>query len=153
MTPYNGSRAQSRAQANIAVSRDRVSVMSGKDVLHTEHSLHHRLLRSQGGPDTAANLILVSGTGVTGEHGWIHRNPRYAQTLGLIVPSYSSPELWPVWRAESQYWEAGWYLQIREDLEHITERAAIATIQFPKTQFVEATLALERYLLSAASTV
>lgn len=52
-------------------------------------SLHHRKLRSQGGTDTHAGLVLLCGSGTTGCHGWVHANPAQAQELGLIVPSWA----------------------------------------------------------------
>ena len=56
--------------------------------LHEERaSLHHRKLRSRGGEDSAANLVLLCGTGTTGCHGWVHLNPREATAAGFMVPS------------------------------------------------------------------
>jgi hypothetical protein len=63
-------------------------------------NLHHRQLRSQGGKNTAANLISLCGSGTTGCHGWVHAHPAKARDLGLIVPSWMDPAETPVrtWR-------------------------------------------------------
>ncbi|HEU5032716.1 MAG TPA: HNH endonuclease signature motif containing protein [Spirillospora sp.] len=53
------------------------------------HQAHHRKLRSRGGPDEVANLVAVCGYC----HDWIHRHPRKATELGLIVPSWADPEV------------------------------------------------------------
>lgn len=45
-----------------------------------EH-LHHVRRRSQGGTDTAENLIYVC----FGHHAWIHANPNKAAALGLLA--------------------------------------------------------------------
>lgn len=42
---------------------------------------HHRLIRSQGGPDTAENLILLCNK----HHVWVHRNSDEAGDMGLII--------------------------------------------------------------------
>jgi len=63
-------------------------------------NLHHRQLRSQGGQNTAANLIALCGSGTTGCHGWVHAHPKSATALGLIVASWADPAETPVrtWR-------------------------------------------------------
>jgi AhpD family alkylhydroperoxidase len=63
-------------------------------------NLHHRQLRSQGGKNTAANLIALCGSGTTGCHGWVHAHPADARAVGLIVPSWADPAETPVrtWR-------------------------------------------------------
>jgi len=48
---------------------------------------HHRKLRSQGGADTAPNVILIPDS----LHAWIHANPQKAYELGLMVKSYDDP--------------------------------------------------------------
>lgn len=64
----------------------------------TQHSYHHRLLRSQGGVDNPETLVLLQGTGTTGVHGWVHAHPASARLLGYLVPSWGDPAVWPVWR-------------------------------------------------------
>lgn len=53
---------------------------------------HHRLLRSQGGPDTLTNCVALHRLC----HSWAHHNPEKARELGLIVPRGHSPETWAV---------------------------------------------------------
>lgn len=59
-------------------------------------SLHHRMLRSQGGRDVPANLVLLCGTGTTRCHGWAHAHPEEARREGLIVWSWEAPGVVPV---------------------------------------------------------
>lgn len=58
--------------------------------------LHHRKLRSQGGPGTIENAVTLCPQ----HHGWVHAHPAEARHLGLIVPSWADPECTPVvtWR-------------------------------------------------------
>jgi hypothetical protein len=59
-------------------------------------SRHHRKLRSQGGENTAQNLILLCGSGTTGCHGWVHSHISEAIDAGYICPSWREPENWPL---------------------------------------------------------
>ncbi len=52
------------------------------------HELHHRQLRSRGGPDTEANIIHLCGV----HHDWAHANPAIANERGLILKSWEDPE-------------------------------------------------------------
>lgn len=61
-----------------------------------DYSIHHRLLRSQGGTNAPANLLTLCGSGVTGCHGWVHANPGIAYELGLLVHPWDDPEAVPV---------------------------------------------------------
>ncbi len=99
--------------------------MSNLYVQNRSHSVHHRLLRSQGGPDTAANLVTLSGSGTTGEHGWVHDHPKAARIAGYIVPMGQNPETWPIWRVDQFGVSFAWHLQTGAGLESIGERAAI----------------------------
>lgn len=56
---------------------------------------HHRQLRSQGGPDTAENLIAVHHFCHTER---IHRCPAWARGCGFIVASYDDPGATAVFR-------------------------------------------------------
>ena len=49
--------------------------------------LHHRQLRSRGGPDTVENLILIHPQC----HKMIHDHPDLAQHLGLMVSAQDDP--------------------------------------------------------------
>lgn len=46
---------------------------------------HHRINRSQGGPDTLSNLLLLCGSGTMGCHGWVTQNPECARAWGQRV--------------------------------------------------------------------
>ena len=59
-------------------------------------SVHHRLLRSQGGKDSPENCVLLCGSGTTGCHGWVHANPAAAQEQGFIVRSHEDPSRVPI---------------------------------------------------------
>lgn len=53
---------------------------------------HHRKLRSQGGPNTLANLLHLCAPC----HDHLHAHPRIAYTRGWLVPMGSDPDGWPV---------------------------------------------------------
>jgi len=53
-------------------------------------SVHHRAPRSMGGSkrawiNSAANLVLLTGSGVTGSHGWVESHRKEAAELGFLV--------------------------------------------------------------------
>ncbi|WP_291478461.1 HNH endonuclease signature motif containing protein [Corynebacterium sp.] len=52
--------------------------------------LHHRLMRSQGGPHTVANLAAVCSTC----HRYVHDNPKFGYESGLLIHSWH-PVTWP----------------------------------------------------------
>lgn len=59
-------------------------------------SCHHRLMRSQGGPDTLENLVVLCGLdNTTGCHGWVHKHPEQAYALGLLIRQSSGPPAEP----------------------------------------------------------
>lgn len=82
-----------------------------------QYSRHHRLLRSRGGNDSPANLVLLTGSGTTGEHGWIHQHPGEATVLGYMIPTGMKPEETPIWRLDIFGIRHGWHLQIEDQLE------------------------------------
>ena len=51
-------------------------------------NLHHRRLRSQGGLNTASNILALCGTGSTGCHGHIHARPEWARERGFLLSAY-----------------------------------------------------------------
>lgn len=55
------------------------------------YSQHHRKLRSQGGPDSPENLVLLCGSGTTGCHGWVHAHPTLAKAAGWMVERWAEP--------------------------------------------------------------
>lgn len=66
-----------------------------------QFSIHHRRPRGMGGSkdpavNSPANLLLLSGTGTTGAHGWVESHRAEAVDQGLIVSQAQSPELVPV---------------------------------------------------------
>lgn len=66
-----------------------------------QYSVHHRTPRGMGGSKNPAinsteNLLLLSGTGTTGAHGWVESNRAQALAYGLLVPSWAEPALTPV---------------------------------------------------------
>lgn len=67
----------------------------------TQYSIHHRRPRGMGGSkdpvtDSPENLLLVSGTGTTGSHGWIESHRSHALDEGYIVPRWQDPAIVPV---------------------------------------------------------
>lgn len=77
-------------------------------------STHHRAPRGMGGSpaaNTAANVILLCGTGTTGCHGLMESNRAWATSLGYLVPSGINPLAWRVYRPVlgwSQPTATGW---------------------------------------------
>lgn len=60
------------------------------------HSFHHRLPRGRGGGNTAANLVLVCGSGVTGCHGQIESQRTAAYDTGWLVETGIDPAAKPL---------------------------------------------------------
>jgi hypothetical protein len=93
----------------------------GCSVLNVPSSKHHRKLRSQGGLDTADNLLSLCGSGTTGCHGWAHANPAQARSYGLIVWRIRNPAEVPVRTFN------GWVLlDAMGDRTPLSDREAIA---------------------------
>lgn len=92
-------RSKRRKQIAYALARSEVFERSGgRCEAAVEHvcdghgtQAHHVRRRSQGGTDTADNLLWVCGSGSTGCHGWIHANPQTATALGLLEMSSYNP--------------------------------------------------------------
>ena len=80
-------------------------------------SHHHRQLRSRGGKHSPANLVGLTGSGTTGEHGWVHANPGHASVLGYMVPAHADPEEVPIYRLNAYGTGYGWHLQVGDQLE------------------------------------
>ena len=54
---------------------------------HQGSEAHHKRRRSQGGADTADNLVWLCEL----HHRWVHANPTAAIDVGLLVPTTFSP--------------------------------------------------------------
>lgn len=54
------------------------------------HHLHHRKMRSQGGPHTVENLVAACSTC----HRFLHDNPTFGYESGLLIHSWN-PVSWP----------------------------------------------------------
>lgn len=74
-------------------------------------SHHHRLLRSRLGNDSPANLVLLLGSGATGEHAWVHKNVGVATVLGYLVNAGTDPATVPIYRMNPWGTAYGWFLQ------------------------------------------
>jgi hypothetical protein len=62
--------------------------MCGRSVVDEPSSIHHRRNKGMGGSavlERASVLILACGTGTTGCHGWIGREPGHAEEIGWLV--------------------------------------------------------------------
>lgn len=59
-------------------------------------ALHHRKLKSRGGKDTPANLILVHHGCHNLQTDSIHLAPAYATEKGWICPSWEEPHSFPM---------------------------------------------------------
>jgi hypothetical protein len=68
------------------------------------NNAHHRKNRSQGGRNELSNLLLLCGSGTTGDHGYITENPADSYANGWSVPSFRDPHVTPVRLHD------GWYL-------------------------------------------
>lgn len=68
--------------------------LCGGGVDEDDFECHHRQLRSQGGPDSHANLITLCHS----DHRAVHAHPAKAVERGFICPSTEDPEDWPVYR-------------------------------------------------------
>lgn len=74
-----------------------------------EAEVHHRLLRSRGGQDSAENLITLHPVC----HQGIHANPAKATEHGFMCPRTEDPADWPVHRFLSTWAQPtanGWVL-------------------------------------------
>jgi hypothetical protein len=75
---------------------------------------HHRKNAGQGGPWAPSNLLHLCGSGTTGCHGLVTREPKKAREQGWSVPSWGDPARTPVWLA----WRGFVFL---DDTGHIEE--------------------------------
>lgn len=80
-------------------------------------SVHHRKLRSQGGDNSAANLVALCGSGTTGCHGWAHHNRDAAARAGWVVQPWAEPAAIPV-----ELWVWGWALLQADHTVQLVDR-------------------------------
>lgn len=153
MTDHTEQPAVGYAARVIVANRDTErSVVSGVYALNIAHSYHHRKLRSHGGPDSPDNLVLLTGTGTTGEHGAVHGDPRMAQRVGLIVPSWATPAEYPIYRRDPYNLGWDWFVQLPDgQLEwHPTGRTDMAALHGIDPTDIDAALATFRTLVALA---
>jgi len=55
-------------------------------------ALHHRKLRSRGGEDSLTNFVALHHECHNLGNGSVHSNPKLAEQLGLMVPSWQDPK-------------------------------------------------------------
>lgn len=88
------------ATCGLVDARDQYQcVRCGVNLLGLSASRHHRQLR-RFGDHSAANLILLCGSGTTGCHGWVHANPLKACADGWMLKSWQKVEEEPVLYAD-----------------------------------------------------
>ena len=93
-------------------------VRCGRSLHVSSGSRHHRQLRRHG-DHSAANLVLLCGSGTTGCHGWAHAHPDRARKVGLIVRGWHDPAVVPVLTI------SGWRrLAVDGSVESVTDDAA-----------------------------
>ena len=68
--------------------------------LSEAYNLHHRKLKSRGGKDSAANLIVVHNFCHIQHKDSIHDNPEESERMGFMVPSWANPEEHPLIRPD-----------------------------------------------------
>lgn len=59
-------------------------------------TIHHRLKRSHGGPDSLSNCVAVDGSGTTGCHGEIESHPNDSEASGFHVRPWQTAEDIPI---------------------------------------------------------
>lgn len=85
-------------------------VRCGLFVMGQPHNVHHRWRRSQLGPDSPENLILLCGSGSAGCHGYVHGHVTDAGTHGWLLKSGSDPAASGVDYAREDGGYQVWYL-------------------------------------------
>ena len=105
----------SPAVRKLVLERDgHACVCCGVSIDGRPYSLQHRKRRSQGGDNSASNLIVVLGTGTTGCHERIDsRRDPHDEAKGYTVRSWQDPALVPVMVMSGA--EAGMSLYPTED--------------------------------------
>lgn len=71
------------------------------------NNVHHRRNQSQGGADTLSNLLLLCGSGTTGCHGRIGREPAIAEWVGWTIQDNIPPSRVRVLRFDALTGERG----------------------------------------------
>lgn len=67
-------------------------------------TVHHRLPRGRGGPDSPDNLLSACGSGTTGCHGWIESHRAEAYISGWLVRTGFAPSHVGVRYTDGVWW-------------------------------------------------
>lgn len=81
-------------------------------------SYQHRKRRGQCAPEekwAPSNGLAVCGSGTTGCHGWIHRNPELAREQGWEVSLYDDPASTSVWLHNPNFYGRRELFLLRDD--------------------------------------
>lgn len=92
----SGSRPPKTVRDLVWTRDDAACVRCGLNVSGRPHSIHHRVLRGQGGSHTPDNLITLCGIGSTLCHGWVHENRAEARDNGWILYPGDNPAEMPL---------------------------------------------------------
>jgi hypothetical protein len=68
--------------------------------LQEAYNIHHRKLKSRGGKDEVANLIVVHNYCHIQHKNSIHDNPEESERRGYMCPSWARPDEHPLIRAD-----------------------------------------------------
>lgn len=79
---------------------DRRCVACGQPIDRSDVHGHHRLLRSQGGPDVLSNNLPLHDSC----HSAAHLGGNASYDAGLLVRSWGIPTAWPVTAWDGQQW-------------------------------------------------
>lgn len=90
-----------RKTRSLVIKRDRALCQWCGDAVTGDYSLQHRRARGMGGSknpitSSAANAVLVHGTGTTECHGYIEQHPDEALERGFRVRQGSDPRFIPI---------------------------------------------------------
>ncbi|MFI7125918.1 HNH endonuclease [Nonomuraea sp. NPDC050153] len=94
--PTSDSGPTSKVRAQVEARDGNRCVKCGKSVARDEDSVHHRIPRGRGGTNDVENLLLLCGTGTTGDHGWVEGNRAASYKLGYLVETGIEPADVPV---------------------------------------------------------
>lgn len=87
----------SKAREVVWVRDSHFCQMCGRSIINGESSTHHRVNRGMGGSgrlERPSLLIRACGNGITGCHGRVTTQPRWAERIGWLLPK-NNPQLDP----------------------------------------------------------